>query len=154
MCVLRVTGKHFDADRYLAASGLSAYQVYRAGEPSRGGKLHEVSGFRVQVSRRSGANVPEQVADAIVFLEEHQQALIALRSAPGVDDMRLDFAIDLRIDRQKVMAQYDYFPSKLVSLAGAVGLGLEISIYPPDLYDLALERRKKRQSSPTTTRPE
>ncbi len=33
MCVLRVTGKHFDVDLYLARSGLTAYKVFHAGEP-------------------------------------------------------------------------------------------------------------------------
>src|SRR5262245_28464993 len=58
--------------------------------------------------------------------------LTVLRAAPGVEDMRLDFPLDLRIDRETVMAQFDYFPPELVSLAGALGLGLELSIYPVD----------------------
>jgi hypothetical protein len=33
MCVLRVTGKEFDADKYLALSGLSAIKVFHLGEP-------------------------------------------------------------------------------------------------------------------------
>ena len=65
-----------------------------------------------------------------------------LRAAPGVDDMRLDFPVDLRIDRRKVLAQFDYFPPDLVSRAGAVGLGLELSTYPKDLEQLVRTRGK------------
>jgi len=141
MCVLRVTGKEFDADRYLALSGLTAVDVFRASEPrakSRPeGKRHQVSGFTIDVSRESWANLAGQVMDAIAFLKEHEQPLTMLRSAPGVEDIRLDFPIDLRIDRQNVMAQFDYFPPELVSRAGALGLGLEISIYPRDFEELA-----------------
>ena len=54
--------------------------------------------------------------------------------------MRLDFPVNLRIDRETVMAQFDYFSPELVSLAGALGLGLEISIYPVDLEELARAR--------------
>jgi hypothetical protein len=144
MCVLRVTGKRFDADLHLAQSGLTAHKVFRAGEPrfqsSPEGKRNEVSGFTVDVSRRSWADLPGQVIDAIAFLKEHEHAIAKLRAAPGVDEIRLDFAIDLRIDRQKIMAQFDYFPPELVSLAGALGLGLEMSIYPPDLETLAKAR--------------
>jgi hypothetical protein len=146
MCVLRVTGKEFDAEKYLVLSTLSAYKVFRAGEPrfmsSPEGKRNEVSGFTVDVSRDSWADLRGQVADAITFLKNHEQALAMLRSAPGVEDIRLDFPVDLRIDRKTVMAQFDYFPPELVSRAGALGLGLEISIYPRDFEQLAQARRK------------
>jgi hypothetical protein len=49
----------------------------------------------------------------------------------------------------KVFAQFDYFPPELVSLAGALGCGLEMSIYPRDLYQLARSRRKSRNRSGT-----
>ncbi len=60
-----------------------------------------------------------------------------MRFAADVDDIRLDFAVDLRIDCEEVMAQFDYFPPELVSLAGALGVGLELSIYPMALDELA-----------------
>jgi hypothetical protein len=105
------------------------------------GERHRLSGFTVDVSRDSMANLPGQVGDAITFLKEHEPALAMLRSAPGVDELRLDFPVDLRIDRQNVMVQFDYFPPELVSRAGALGLGLEISIYPRDLEELARARK-------------
>jgi hypothetical protein len=141
MCVLRVRGKDFDADRYLALSGLEATKVFHRGEPrfaSRpDGPRSEASGFNIVVSDASWDSVRAQVEDAIAFLEANAEAVRMLRSAPGVDDVRLDFPLDLRIDRVHIMAQFDYLPPKLVSLAGALGLGLEISIYPSDLEDLA-----------------
>jgi hypothetical protein len=33
MCVLRVTGKQFDVDFYLAKSGLTACDIFHGGEP-------------------------------------------------------------------------------------------------------------------------
>jgi len=143
MCVLRVTGKQLDVDRQLASSGLTPCKVFRKGEPRAWrpeGKLYEASGFTVDVSRGSWSNLAEQMDDAVAFLTQHEAALGALRSAPGVEDMRLDFPVNLRIDRETVMAQFDYFPPELVSLAGALGLGLEISIYPVDLEELARAR--------------
>ncbi len=155
MCVLRVTGKRFDVDQHLAASGLSPCNVFRTGEfrsTSRPqGKRHEVSGFTVEVSRGSWSCVDGQVNDAIAFLKQHKDALAVLRSAPGVEDMRLDFSVDLRIDRESVLVQFDYFPPALVSRAGALGLGLEISVYPVDLEELVRARREKRTRSRTRT---
>ena len=148
MCVLRVAGKQLDVDRHLAVSGLTADRVFRAGEPrwisQPDGKRYEMSGFTVEVSRGSWSNLDEQARDAIGFLKRHEAPLSKLRAAPDVEDMRLDFRVDLRIDRQKVMAQFDYFPPELVSRAGALGLGLEISIYPVDLDALARARQTDR----------
>jgi len=156
MCVLRVSGKEFDAEKYLALSGLPAYEVFRRGEPRSKShpewKKHEDSGFKVDVSHGSRANLVEQARDAIAFLKTHEHALTVLRSAPGVEDMRLDFPVDLRIDRKKVFAQFDYFPPELVSRAGTLGLGLEISIYPPDLEQLVKAWRVKRLSKKRRTR--
>jgi hypothetical protein len=56
--------------------------------------------------------------------------------------MRLAFPLDLRFDREIVMAQFDHFPPELVSLVGALGLGLEVSIYPVDLEELARARAR------------
>jgi len=144
MCVLRISGKAFDAEKYLALSGLTPDRVFRAGEPrfksSPDGKRNQSSGFTVDVSRASWENVRAQVEDAVAFLKEHEEALTMLRSAPGLEDMRLDFPVDLRIDRVHVMAQFDYFPPELVSRAGALGLGIEISVYPRDLEELAKGR--------------
>jgi hypothetical protein len=108
MCVLRVNGKKFDPEKYLASSRLKPYTVFRAGQPQFASqpksRVHEVSGFKVDVSRRSGGDLAGQVVDAIAFLKKHRQTLARLRSIPEVEDVRLDFPVDLRIDRESVFA--------------------------------------------------
>ncbi len=42
--------------------------------------------------------------------------------------MRLDFPIELRIDREHTFAQFDYFPPELLALAGALGCGLDLHL--------------------------
>ena len=109
------------------------------------GKCFQVSGFVVDVTRDRGAGLVDQAPAAIAFLKEHEEALARLHSAPGVEDMRLDFPVDQRIDPQHVMIQFDYFPPELVALAGALGLGLEISLYPPNLEELVRARAAKQR---------
>jgi hypothetical protein len=156
MCVLRVSGKKFDPERYLASSPLKPYAVFRVGEPRSSsrpsGKTHDVSGFKVDVSRHSGDNLVGQVADAIAFLKKQKQTLTTLQAIPEVEDIRLDFPVDLRIDRESVFAQFDYFPPTLVSLAGALRCGLEMSIYPRDLGQLARSRAKSSRKPSGTSR--
>ena len=152
MCVLRVTGKQFDPDAFLAVSGFSADRVFHAGERSSrpSGKVRDVSGFTIFVRSASWASLYGQVSDAIQFLRDNETALATLRPTPGVDDMLLDFPVDLRIDRKTVMAQCDYFPPELVSRAGALGLGIERSVYPRDFEQLAkasATKRRKRGAS-------
>ena len=84
----------------------------------------------MEVSRGSWSNLAGQASDAVAFLKRHSDALSALRAAASVEDIRLDFPIHLRIDRETVAAQFNFLPPELVSLAGALGLGLELSIYP------------------------
>jgi len=134
MCVLRVSGKKFNPAKYLATSSLKPYSMFRSG-----------GGFNVDVSRSSWENLAGQVDDAIVFLKKHRRTLARLRSIPEVEDIRLDFPLDLRIDRKEVLVQFDYFPAALVSLAGALGCGLELSIYPRDLERLVRSRKSSRQ---------
>jgi hypothetical protein len=89
---------------------------------------HDTSGFKVDVSRRSWSSLSGQVVDGIAFLKRHGRTLAKLQDIPEVEDIRLDFPLDLRIDRENVFAQFDCFPPELVSLAGVLGCGLEISI--------------------------
>jgi len=149
MCVLHVSGKTLDPDKELAASGLTPRRIGRAGEPrlrsKPDGDRLDHSTFSVDVSEASWSSLVDQVNDAVAFLKTHYDTLKSVRTAPGVEDMRLDFPLDLRIDREKVFAQFDYLPPELISLAGALGLGIEISIYPKDLEQLARKRAKKRK---------
>ena len=89
MCVLRVTGESLDAELHLGRSGLTACKVFRAGEPRSQsdpeGSRHGLSGFTVDVSRHSGANLPAQITDAIAFLKEHGAAIDASRADKSGD---------------------------------------------------------------------
>ena len=136
MCVLRVSGSRFDADAFLAGSRLRPSGIVRTGEPrtrSRpDGPKESRSGFNVAVSDAEWSGSSGQVADACAFLDEHAAELRELRALETVEDMRLDFPLSLRIGHDGAAAQFDYFPPELVTRAGALGLGIEISLYPTE----------------------
>ena len=136
MCVLRVTGSpSFDVDGYLLGSSLKPGKIFRAGTPrlptsQRAVPTHSSSGFNVDVSDGDWSNLSEQIRDASAFLAVHQAELAALSLLPSVQDVRLDFAVELRIGKSDIAAQSEFFPAALVEAAGRAGIGLELSIYP------------------------
>jgi hypothetical protein len=134
MCVLKASGTEFDPDAFLDPSQLVPCKVFRRGEPrlpksQPHGPIHETSGINIYVSDSSWSDLPAQVADAERFLTENREQIIRLAQAPGVTEIVLDFPIELRIDGENIVAQFDRFPTSLVRLVGALGIALELSIY-------------------------
>src|SRR4051794_34284475 len=91
-CVLRVSGKAFAADAYLAGSRLVTCKVWGAGEQLRSGRPVSVtSGFNVVVS--DADDLPGQVSEAVTFLRRHRGDLVRLAATAGVDELVLDFSV-------------------------------------------------------------
>lgn len=131
-CVFHARGETFDADAFLAGSGLKPYQVWHKGEGAKRGKplkripsIREDSGFSIEVSRADG-DLSVECLDAIRFLRVHSAAMTRLASFPGAEDRRLDFGYY----RRDCAVQFDYLPPELLALAGSAGVGIELSLYP------------------------
>ena len=77
--------------------------------------------------------MPGQIADAIRFLQQYKSDLKQLRDEYKVRDLTLDFPYYLRIGRNNVVMQRDFLPPKLIGLAGELGIGIELSLYPHTL---------------------
>lgn len=125
-CMLRATGANFPVDEFLEASAFTAWEVQRKGEPKGSrGKLHDKSGLAVVVSEASGDDLPRQIAEAAEFLERHREEVLRLQGFLGGEGVSLDFGVWQRGE----FGHYCYFPPKLLQLAGALGVGIELSIY-------------------------
>jgi hypothetical protein len=127
-CFLRVSGKQFAARSYARRTTLPVVGFYVKGEPPRtkpNGKKHATSRVIIEVSRADFTNLKRQVRDAVKFLTRHRLALRRLKRITGVEDFTLDFGV---ADRD-VAAQFDYFPPDLISAAGSLGIGIEVSRY-------------------------
>jgi hypothetical protein len=132
MCVLHVSGKNLQFSAVKEGTKLKPYREYHVGEPrlrsKPDGPKWETAGFSVGVSDASWSDLSRQTKDACTFLEQHRLDIEHLKSLGFIDDIRLDFPVRLRIG-EKVSAQFDFFPPGLISRAGALGIGLETSIY-------------------------
>lgn len=130
-CTLHVTGTHLEPASALAGTQLTAYRQHRAGERRVGGPNEgqpwPYGGFSVNVS--DSDDFQQAIADAIAFLRLHLEPLRAIVSGDSVEDARLDFSRFCRIGCVSV-TQCDYLVPELVQLAGHVGLGIELSLYP------------------------
>jgi hypothetical protein len=125
-CVMRADGSSFDIDAFCASTSLDVIARHRAGESRRPGAGPSTrSSINVRVSDADFANLPEQVDDAVGFLEAYADEVRRLVAFPGVEDVTLDFGVK----RRDVAAQSDSFPARLVSLAGGLGVGITVSQY-------------------------
>jgi hypothetical protein len=129
--VLRASGSDFDPDRFCAESGFEPCGLYRKGEPrfpaSRlDGRCNDASDINVVASEADFHEFPRQVEETSAFLEAHKEELARLRDFPGVEGVVLDFGIA----RRDVAVQCNELSPKLIRLAGELGLGIELSLYP------------------------
>jgi hypothetical protein len=126
-CVMRVSGVKLDINNVLSLVKLQACAIHRMGEQRTGFKsqVHQSTSFNVVVSEASEHDFDRQVSDAIEFLKEHGNDIRNVMAMPGVDGGVLDFAIA----RRDFVVQNDYFPPQLLSLAGSLGLGINIAQY-------------------------
>jgi hypothetical protein len=70
---------------------------------------------------------------------------LALRRRVGVESV----VLDLGVERRDTAVQCDGFPEELVRLAGGLGLGLELSQYPPmDTSEPDSAKGRHRRGSP------
>jgi len=130
--VLRAYGAEFDVDAFVASTTLSVCTVKRRGEPvfplsQPDGRRNEWSGVHVVSSEADFTEFVRQVEESIVFLQSNEAEVRRLCEFYGVEDVSLDFGIELR----DVPVQCDRLPANLIRLAGSFGLNIEVSHYPP-----------------------
>jgi hypothetical protein len=127
-CVLRIGGDQLDADALAPRVGLPIYRIDRKGQPRvpRGRGVFQTSTVHLDVSEAPFSDLQAQVGDAIAFLTKNSDALGAAIQFPGVERATLDFAVEAK----DVAIDSKYLPPELMRLAGDLGIGIELSIYP------------------------
>ena len=127
-CVLRASGDHFDPQGFLNDSAFVPCIVFRKGERKAENRLWTTSGFTVVVSDASGDDLAQQTQDATEFLRMHKEEVARLMRFEGIEGVDLDFGVN----RQNGFLQSSHLPPELLTLAGALGVGVEVSIYGDD----------------------
>ena len=147
-CILTIRGKNLDIDALLSKSKLKPYRKSYKGQPRmkskpEGEKL-SFSSFSIEMSKAGFDNLKKQIADTVRYLKRNKDKLACIATTKEIQHACLDFGIDLRIDGKKILIQSDYFPSELLKLAGELGLGIELSLYPVDLEETLQKISRKK----------
>jgi len=127
-CLIRVSGDDFQPHSFLAGSHFVPCNVFRKGERKAKARVWDSSGFTVVVSEASGDDLAQQIRDAVEFLRKLKEELARLMACAGFEDARLDFGVS----RKSGFLQSSYLPPELLTMAGALDIGVEISIYGED----------------------
>lgn len=136
-CILRASGTNFDADAFVATSTLTPHSIWRRGDPRYpqarpDGERHVTSGLRILVSTAEFADPALQIADAVEFLRQHRDAVRALAASEGVTSVLLDFGAEISPPGRASFT----FPPELLSLAGAAGVAVCLSVYPVGMDEI------------------
>jgi hypothetical protein len=136
-CILRASGTDFDVDAFVATSALAPHSIWRRGElrsvhANPDGERHDTSGLRILVSKAEFSDLGQQIADAIEYLRQHQDAIRALSSRQGVESATLDFGAEVSPPGWSSFI----FPPGLLSMVGSAGVAVCLSVYPVDVEEI------------------
>ena len=131
MCVLRFVSESRSFKGMDVLEGLSACRLYEKGEIRRTktGEVWQGNGLHLDVSNAEWDDLRLQTQDAIDFLKVHHAALSELLQSDV--DASLDFPVWSRIS-DEIVNQNASLPRELITLAGGLGIGIDISIYRRD----------------------
>ena len=148
-CILTIWGRYFDVDTFINTSKLKPYKKSYKGQPKfkakpDGEKLPH-SLIAIETSKTDFDNLDKQITDTIRYLKQNKDKLAHLSLAKGIDHAILDFGINLRIDKKNILSQSDKFPSKLLKLAGDLGLDIQLSLYPVDMQEILEKQHSQKK---------
>ena len=129
-CVLRVIGEKLNVEELLKIDS-NPDTYWKKGDPrirtKPKDKKHLRSGAHYCVSEAEFNEFEKQKKDVIKYLNENEEKIKAIQKLAGIESVLLDFGIEQR----DVFVQSDFFEPELIRLAGKLGLGIELSQYPP-----------------------
>ena len=130
MCVLHVTSKSSTFKAFLEKSKMPFYQSHEKGDQPKVGikSPYEDFGFSSEVSGGEWDDLAGQFEDAFNFLKKYEPQIQNLIRQYSIDDIRLDFPYECRLDEQ-IFIQSDYLTPDLLYIAGKLGIGIELSHY-------------------------
>ncbi len=139
MCVLRVESKTTSFTEFLKKTDLAVYRSHSKGDRMNFGKRlpYEDYGFSCKVSKKDWDDFEGQTDDALAYLKKHYNDLSTLIQTHSVDDIRFDIPYwgPRPWNGVTLMVSSRYLPPELLKLAGELGIGIELSLYPRETWE-------------------
>ncbi len=123
-CILRVFGRKFNVDRFLAGTTLRPYGAHHVGDSfsSGSGKFTD-NGMAIDLSKRMKVD-GRQFSQVTAYLIRHKKELLALQHTRGVETMEVNFLVP---HSPKNLAQIVSIPPTLIAIAGTLGLSITLT---------------------------
>ncbi|HEY2587427.1 MAG TPA: hypothetical protein VGI81_16905 [Tepidisphaeraceae bacterium] len=140
-CYLKVGGRSFNPDAFLARARFTNFEIWRVGEPVKRrrpgpSRVYENSGFTCDVGMSDGV-LKDQIRDAQAFLVRHRDEFVALAADAAVEFADLELSYYCRLGSRApgrgtrvLVVQGEYLPKSFLRLAGDLGVGVALSLYP------------------------
>ena len=153
MCIFRATSKNNSFSVFREQNpDFPVYKTHEKGERPEIGKeesIYKEYCIYCDVSDRDWADTEGQVTDMISFLEVYAPFLNKLRETHEIDDWRFDLPYECRLNESR-FTQFEYLPPKLIKLAGAFDIGIELSLYWPSAEDTESEMELENEGKSDT----
>lgn len=132
-CMLRVGGHNLDIDSLLQSTELEVDSFWKKGErrsprSETNLKVNDSSGLRIVVSDADMSDISAQMDEAMTFFQINREGIERIAKYPGVEWAVADFGAEIRPPGWSSFC----FPAALAAAIGAVGVSLELSVYPTD----------------------
>ena len=127
MCVLRVYSENDSFKEFAGKTIMPVYVCFDKGE-ERGKRIISCFDIRFTVSEKEWDDFNGQVEDAILYLKKYKYEFSKLQKKHDISNAYLDFPLWSKLNK-KIVGQFEYIPKELITLAGELNIGIEISIY-------------------------
>ncbi len=123
-CIFRINGNELILEDLLSLLS-KPEKLFRKGE-EKGKKVIQKNSANYLVSEADFDQFQNQKQDAIKYLQKNNKTLREVMALSGVESACLDFAVE----ESESFTQSKYFEPELLKLAGNLGIGIEITMYP------------------------
>jgi hypothetical protein len=136
MCVLKIYSDTYSFKSFADKTNIPVFSVYDKGEYRNKSKTRKSkeNSISFDVSEKEWDDFPGQVADALLFLSKYDEEILGFLGKSDDVHAYLDFPIYSRLN-DEIVNQNDHLPRDLVSIAGKLNLGIEMSQYSQDAFD-------------------
>jgi len=133
-CVLSIIGENLDIDAFAIKTKMAWDSVWYKGDAVNkvNPRKKKYSGVSISTSNSDFDDVKTQITQTIDFLNIHKEHLIHINTTPGIQYATIDFGVDSIIDEDH-LTQGFFFPPALIKICAELGIGIELSLYKPDM---------------------